>query len=198
MYVHKNTIQVLKSRISQGDSAALGELYKTSYSSLLRFGVQVHGAHQASLVEEQIQELFLWIAKNYNQLEQIKNLEAYLFQALRKRLMQAHSNTLQRKKVKVRYHHRTSSAQSFIRNSVEQDYLEAENQSEQVQKLYAAIQGLAPQQRAILHLRYFQGFDYEEIAEVLSLNQQVCRNYVHRAIKKLRKQILVLKSTILF
>jgi len=52
-----------------------------------------------------------------------------------------------------------------------------------------ALASLPTSQREALYLRYFENKSYEEIAEILAVNQQVAYNYVSRGLKRLRQQL---------
>jgi RNA polymerase sigma-70 factor (ECF subfamily) len=56
-------------------------------------------------------------------------------------------------------------------------------------ELHRAITGLDPKYRAIVHLYYFEGMDYREIAEVLSKPQGSIKGWMNRAKNELRKEL---------
>ena len=54
-------------------------------------------------------------------------------------------------------------------------------------QLLAALQQLSNRHREALYLKFFDGFAYDRIAEIMDLNQQSVRNLVHQAIKRMRQ-----------
>ena len=54
-------------------------------------------------------------------------------------------------------------------------------------KVADAMQSLSSRQREIVYLKFYENLEYQEIADLLTLNYQSVVNHVHRAIVKLRK-----------
>ena len=73
----------------------------------------------------------------------------------------------------------------------EQQWLEEENEALQQEKLMTAMATISDRQREILHMRYFQEMDYDQIAEIMDLNYQSARNLVTRALAAMRKAMLI-------
>lgn len=63
---------------------------------------------------------------------------------------------------------------------------------EQAAQLKRAFDKLTAKQKEILYLRFYQGLDYEQIAEVLDMKYQSLRNAVSRAIKNLRGDMVII------
>lgn len=57
--------------------------------------------------------------------------------------------------------------------------------------LSTALAGLPPRQRLIFVLKEIEGYKYSEIGEMLSLPEGTVKSMLHRAIKKLRKDLWV-------
>lgn len=57
-------------------------------------------------------------------------------------------------------------------------------------ELYRAIATLEPKYRAVIHLYYFEGMDYSEIAESLSRPTGSIKGWMSRARQQLRKEII--------
>ena len=73
-----------------------------------------------------------------------------------------------------------------------------QNDAAQSAQLLGALNRLSKRQREALYLRFFDGFSYERIAEVMSLNTQSIRNLIFNALKVLRKAMLVSLSLLYF
>ena len=74
--------------------------------------------------------------------------------------------------------------------SPEKDYLAIEAQALDKAKVDALMQALPAYQKEVLYLRFYENRNYKEIAAILSVNAQVARNYVFRALSVLRKKLL--------
>jgi RNA polymerase sigma factor (sigma-70 family) len=59
------------------------------------------------------------------------------------------------------------------------------------QKLLPVLNELPPQQREAIYLKYFQGLNIDEIAEVMEQTNQSVRNNLHRAMLKLREKMVL-------
>jgi len=181
------SIEKLALEVAQGNEQALAKLYKLCRPSLVYYGLRIAGRQNESVVNEVIQEFFLWIAENYHKLNNIQNFEAYLYQSFRRNLQQKNLAKADKRKIKERYIKRTDPLQEKLTPSPEFHFIKEEEKSLKQIKLQKAMAQLPPYQREILHLRYFEEREYEEIASLLSISQQVARNYVYRAIQNLRK-----------
>ena len=76
--------------------------------------------------------------------------------------------------------------------SIEDIIAAKELNEEQSARLKSAFDKLSTKQKEILYLRFYQGMDYEQIAEVLGMKYQSLRNAVSRAIKNLRGDMLLI------
>ncbi|GAC1585782.1 MAG: hypothetical protein NVS3B25_00300 [Hymenobacter sp.] len=112
--------------------------------------------------------------------------EGLLFKALRRHL--GDEITLLRQ----RRHLLAAAPDAFDVTYSHEEFLIAEqHDSEQSARLLAALGQLTNRQREALYLKFFDGFSYERIAEVMALNIQSVRNLVFNALKAVRKVLLV-------
>jgi len=63
---------------------------------------------------------------------------------------------------------------------------------EMAEKLHTALSRLRKPFRAVIILRDLQGMAYDEIAEVLQIDQGTVASRLHRAYRKLKKELMVL------
>ena len=69
----------------------------------------------------------------------------------------------------------------------ETEIIAEEKDFELKERLQRAYLQLSPYQKEVLNLRFYEDFSYEEIAKILSINEQSVRNLIQRAILKLRE-----------
>ena len=179
----------LAANLAKGDAMAIAQIYNQTYTALLYFGLQVVGKNQQILVEETIQELFIWLAKNYRQVGAIHNFEAYLYQSLRRNLLQHLQTSKTKEATKKRFLQRTKAAENTIVPSAEKELVDKEQKAINKGVLDKQIAELPTYQKEVLYLRFYEDRSYKEIAEILSVNAQVARNYVFRALSVLRKRM---------
>jgi len=62
-----------------------------------------------------------------------------------------------------------------------------QNSDEKTESLRAAIEKLSPDRRALLTLRYHEGFDIGQIAEILRVPEGTVKSRLHRTVNELRQ-----------
>lgn len=186
---HTEDLNELAAKLAKGDAMAIAQIYKQTYTSLLYFGLQVAGKYQQNLVEDTIQDLFIWLAKNYRKVADIQNIEAYLFQSLRRNLQQKLQASQEKLKVRKRYLNRTSPNQNSTIPSIETHLIQQEQTTANKEALNEKLSKLPTYQKEVLYLRFYENRSYKEIAAILSVNAQVARNYVFKALTVLRKRM---------
>ena len=177
-------IEDLKKRIAKGDFNALNLLYKIYYRKLKLYGIQFSPQLSSFSVEDTIQELFLWISQNHQKLNEIDNLEVYLFSALKRNIFQDIYKVQSRKNLMVLY----SNTATKVKHESSNEYkiLDAENRQHSKQLIQQLLDSLPEKQKEVLYLRNYTNLSYKDIAEVMNLTEQVVRNYSYRAMQKLR------------
>lgn len=185
-------LQSLAQQASQGDEKALSMLYRQIFPQLFRFGHSISPDIDQDSIHDAIQNVFLWLAQNYPKLKKINNIEAYLYQAVRRNILRGLSNQQKEQKAQRSYQEKALQLELEYQGSAEEQMIILEEKADDKKRVHSAISQLPEYQRTALHLRYFEERSYEEIAEMMSTNQQVVRNYVSRAIKKMRKLLQIL------
>ncbi len=73
-----------------------------------------------------------------------------------------------------------------------EEHLIRELGDEQLQgKLLAALNALPARQKEIVYLRFYNNFDYGQIASIMGIGYQTARTHVYQAIKSLRERFAV-------
>ncbi len=186
---HTENLNELAAKLAKGDAMAIAQIYEQTYSSMLYFGLQVAGKYQQNLVEGTIQDLFIWLANNYRKVSDIQNIEAYLLQSLRRNLQQKLQASQEKSNAQKRYLKRTNPNQNSAIPSFENDLIQQEQTIANKELLNDKLSELPTYQKEVLYLRFYEDRSYKEIAEILSVNAQVARNYVFRALSVLRKRM---------
>ena len=66
-----------------------------------------------------------------------------------------------------------------------------DNEKSQTIELHKALNELIPRYRNALMLMYFEGYDYEELSNILQLSYGNCRTLISRAKEQLKQKIEV-------
>ena len=173
-----------------GDAQALATLFEAHYYALFSYGLKLTGDKE--LVKDCIQNLFQKLWRRREGVRATQVVKAYLFKALRRHLGD------ETKLLRQHRHLLPAYTDSFEVTYSHEEFLIAEqSDAEQSTRLLGALNQLSKRQREALYLKFFDGFSYERIAEVMSLNTQSVRNLIFNALKSLRKVILVSLALVL-
>lgn len=175
----KNIHQHIIEKCRQGDISAQFELYRLYCKNMYNVCIQLIG-HIAE-AEDILQEAFL---KAYTQLHQYN--ESVTFGAWLKRIVINHSidylrkNKLDTEKIEeVKFE-----GKEDLNIYIEINY----------EKLHEALALLPDNHRVVFTLFVLEGYDHEEIAEILRINYNTSRSHLARAKAKLRQ--LLQKETL--
>ncbi|GAB3725886.1 RNA polymerase sigma factor [Spirosoma lituiforme] len=189
----QDELPVLWNRFKNGDAKAFGQLAQQHYGLLFNYGTKFSKDHE--LVKDCLQDIFLDLWKNRNQLSETAFVKAYLMTALRNRMLKA-----------VR---RGTPFESIDELCFEPDSPELtvedllivdEHQGEQTQRLQQSIRQLTKRQQEIIYLRFYQHLEHEEIADLMQLSRPSVANLLHRTIKELRHKLVwsTISATLFF
>ncbi len=175
------TAEALMPRLRQGDESAFKELYVIYYNRLMQYGRRIE--NNRDLIHDAIQEFFIWFLQNPQQTKKIQNLDRYIFKSIRRNLSVLAGRERQ---VKLKAQNYQPKAETEALSS-EDLIIEEERLRSQHEWLQEQIGRLPIHQKEAVHLRFFEHFEYDDIAVIFSVSNQVVRNTIFRAIKNLRK-----------
>lgn len=170
--------------LSSGDIRALHELYESHVQDLYQYGIVL--THDPDKVHDCIHDLFVTIWNSRERLSTPESTKAYLLVSLRRRLFDKGS--------------KISSLTENIEEGIEsmefspgheEVLIQREEEAGQQQRLASAMSRLSDRQREIIHMKYYQQLEYDEIGRIMDLNYQSARNLVTRALAALRKEMLL-------
>ncbi len=152
-----------------GTKALWEELYEEHYKELVAFGTHMSGSRE--LAEDLVQETFVRALMNAQTVEELSGSKrrAWLFRTFKNLFFDR-----------------------CRRAALESEYLQscrsecAEDQGMQEVENAMLLQNLAPQDRAVFQLRYFDGYSAEEISRMLDLPPGTVRSKLSRTRKFLK------------
>jgi RNA polymerase sigma-70 factor (ECF subfamily) len=159
---------------------ALGRLYEIYYERIFRFCV--HRLFNKEIAEDVTSAVFLQVARG------IRGFKGRSEQDFRNWLYAIAANqanayirkTSRRKKLLAEAAGSMAPATAGSTDaSFEPDW----------PRLYAAILRLKPQHQTIVTLKFFENFSYEQIAQILDVQEATVRVTLHRILNKLRNQL---------
>ena len=129
-------------------------------------------------VKDIIQEVFLKLWEHRHQLQEIQNMEAWLYRVMENKIIDFLRKTAADSRLKDAIWNTISRA----RNDTD-EWLEAKEYNRIIQQ---AIDRLPPQRRRIYCLHKKEGLDHAQIAEELSISRHTVKNQLSAAIRSIR------------
>jgi RNA polymerase sigma-70 factor (ECF subfamily) len=175
-------IKALQQQITfDGDEKAFAELFRYFYDRLLHFCIQY--VHTREAAEEIVSDVFVKIWNRRADLEEVVNLEVYLFVAVKN-----HS---------LNYLEQYSSLRitpiddengfSQLTNSVDPE--RTMEWKEILFRMDQEVSRLPDQCRRIFKLIKEEGFKYKDVAEILNISPRTVETQLFRAMKRLNEII---------
>jgi RNA polymerase sigma factor (sigma-70 family) len=178
-------------RFKAGDNDALNLIYTAYSKKLYLFGLKLTPNH--TIVEDSIQNIFADLVRNRERLGDTDNILFYLLKSFHRRLLRQLQN-------EKRYNLKNTNEDFVfdITYSIEQEIIQKENVSLKLQSLHQAINQLTPRQKEAIYLKFTEELQYKEIAEIMEMSIEACRNLICKAIKSLKEALQVNTSLLLF
>lgn len=176
--------------LKSGEPEGLRELYNAHIDDLYRYGIVL--CHEPDKVKDCIHDLFIYVWNFRERLSIPDSTKAYLMVSLRRRLFDKGS-----KMTTLTVELDTMEQPALLTEGHEEKWIQLENDEARQVQLNKALDQLSDRQREIIHMKYYQQLDYDEIGRIMNLNYQSARNLVTRALTVLRKEMTII-ITILF
>ncbi|MGQ8336781.1 RNA polymerase sigma factor [Sunxiuqinia sp. A32] len=138
--------------------------------NLYRFALSILGCSDDA--QDAVQEVVLRLWNQRKQLDKTKNIESFCMSAIRNYCI----DTLRKRKQQEQY---------IGNNNHNDSELPVHDTKDLVHKIRHELNGLPLQQRIAVELKDFQGYEYQEISEMLNLPVNAIRVSVSRGRKRL-------------
>ena len=168
--------------LRKGNDIAFSTLYKKYVQSLFNYGMHIHP--NRDLIKDCIQELFIKFWEKRESLGSIEKVSFYLFRSFKNLLF--HKIEISSKKSPLTQDLIDQMAPEL---PVENFYINSEMVDQRIIRLKKAVLLLTDRQREVILLRFFQGFEAKEIAEIMNLSIPGVHNLLSLTIKSLRGKI---------
>lgn len=169
--------------LKAGDIHALRMLYDCYADDLYTYGMMLN--RDDDRVRDHIHDLFISLWNSRENITTPVSTKAYLMASFRRRMFDKGSKTESVTQLVESYEDISPGTEG-----PEELMISREIESLRQEKLSKAIGRLSARQQEILHMKYFQDMEYEEIGRIMELNYQSARNLLTRAIAALRKEML--------
>lgn len=168
-------------KLKADDAQAFEALFERYYPQLLAYGNSLL-SHE-DRVQDCAQNVFMDVWLYRHKLQEKVSVKSYLLASLRKRIARLHERD--------HFFYRSTSLDSVefsLHFSIEDQLIADEETANKVQLINQMLNDLPARQKEALYLRYHQGLDIEQVAEILGVNHQSVSNLLYRAIQHLRKE----------
>lgn len=177
----------LVEKIIAGNHTAFEILFKTYSQRLIYFSRRY--VLDKQIAENIVQDVFLRIWQNKGNLDPAKNIQSYLFTAVKNESLK------QLRHLSVEKQQQENVSRLSV---VELNPDEAIDKNELRGELNKALNNLPLKCREIFTMSRFDQLKYSEIADILGISIKTVETQMGRALKKLREQLAHLISIILF
>jgi RNA polymerase sigma factor (sigma-70 family) len=171
-------------QLLKGNQQALLALYDRHYIGLLNYGIKLTGNRE--LTRDCITQILLRLWDNRQKLPPVENVRSYLLTCLRHELVGELKGETTRMV-------RNSAIQRSLSESelpYEEYLIQSQTNKALREKLVKGFEKLTEREKELLRLRFFEDFDYDEIAAQCSITKRTAYNIIHTAIKTLKADFI--------
>lgn len=173
---------VIWRKFKGGDDGAFVYIYRTYVNDLFQIGIQL--SRDEALIKDCIQEFFIEIRNCIFNLSETDNIRLYLIKSFRRKVIQYI-------KKKKRFVNQNRIEESFfVELAVDENFINAQFDKEQLTKLNKALKQLKVKDREIIYYYFYENFSYNKIADILEYTHvSSARRSVYKVLRRLRKMM---------
>lgn len=170
--------------------ANISTTYRDHLDALYAYALHMGFDEQTAM--DAIHDLFYKLCTRDTSIDNYENLRFYLFRSLRNRLIDLRRSRREFMSLEVNEQLDATDPPFHLEVTVE-DIMILEEEKEAIRKkVEYMLEGLTHRQREIIYLRYIHEYSYEEIAEIMQISVESCRNLLSRTITRLKDSHLPL------
>lgn len=178
--LHLQDDLTLLSNFFKGDCDAFTLIYTKYANDLMAYGTGWGIDHET--LKDAIQDVFYKLYTNRKSFEHAKNLKFYLIRSLKNRILDLRKASIETVNI--------DDIEFTIQPMITDAILEDEDRKTIEEQIETYLNLLTSRQREAIYLRYIDGMDYEEIAQLLDMTAPAVRKLVCRGIARLRTESL--------
>ena len=164
----------------------MSNLFLAHYDKLYAYGLRLNSDEE--IIKDSIQELFLKLWRKRESLGEVREVTPYLFKSFRRCFIDA----LRDGPYRFQLWRSDDEIRLEVSFSHEEFIISEQINTEQRQRLTKALNQLTKRQREAIHLRYFDGFEPHQIAQIMNLSDQSVYNLLYRSMQSLRDNFFLL------
>ena len=158
-----------------GEEWAISYIYTENAEKLYFYGLKF--TPDRDLVEDVLQDMFAGLIKNRKSLGGTENIFFYLLKSFKRKLL--------RKIQSEKRYERNEDIEGYSFDviwSVEHEIILNELSEHKQKMLSKALQKLTPRQKEAIYLRFTKELDYKEVAGLMDISVEACRNLIAKGI----------------
>jgi RNA polymerase sigma factor (sigma-70 family) len=169
-----------------GDMAAYATIYKKYFPVLYQYGKKI--SNDPELVKDSIQDLFIKLWNNRENLNETTSIRYYLLTSLKRKLL----DVLRSPQAKFTFNNELIENDILIVNDIEEEDLQTKKED-----VLKALNRLSSHQKKLLQLKFYKNLSNQEIAQEMGITIQSVYNAVFKTLKSLRNQLSILLTVFL-
>lgn len=175
--------EIMWKGLMESDKEMFLALYREYYHCLLFIGLKQF--KDAELVKDTIQQQFLYLWEKRAGLQIANNVRTYLITSFLRRL------NASIKKDRISMGLKEEDVSQFVNTAMtpEENLIAKDEQKHLNQLLMNRINHLAPREKELIILKFYQGLSYNEIVEETGLTHRTVYNKIHEALKTLKSNM---------
>lgn len=155
-------------------------IYDKYFSILYGYGCHIYS--DKALVKDCIQNLFVYLWKNKENLTEVRSIKYYLYKCIRRSII----NELE-KEHRRQFEDISDEYDFEVSFSHETQLISTQMVKEKKDRLMKSFEALTKRQKEAIFLRFYENMEYQEIASIMSLKEvKYARTLIYRAIEVLK------------
>lgn len=170
-----------KNFLEKGDEFSFSLIYNKYVEELYAYGISL--GFQKENCKDAIQDVFIKIFLDRNNISKIENKSGYIFRSYKNRLIDLEKKNNNKDNI-------DSVEDKFtIEVTILDNLIDTEIANIVKEKIKKLLESITSNQREVVYLKYVVGLQHSEIAEILGIHEESARKLLYRAMEKLRNKI---------
>jgi len=163
-------------KLKIGDKQSFELIFKIYYPQLCLFANRY--TRDFDMAREVVQEIFIYLWENRDNLQEKKSVKSYLYAAIR-------HNSVRRVNGQIK---KRLEIEDIPEENIKADFLDEIEYAELQEIIYTTIESFPPQCKKIFSLSRFESATYAQIALKLNLSQKTVEAQMTKALKIIQKK----------
>tara|TARA_R110000868_G_scaffold5395_5_gene32809 strand:- start:10033 stop:10608 length:576 start_codon:yes stop_codon:yes gene_type:complete len=163
----------------QGDLNVFSAIFRGYYPILHNYGLKI--SENTSITEDCLQDFFLYLYENRENLGEVNNVKSYLFVSFRRAMFKK----LKKERIFTDFEEDFEFSKNF-EFSPEEIAIQKEFTSLQKQTLVFILNDLSVREKEVVYLKYYSNLKTNDISDVMGISYQSVLNTLQKAFIKLR------------